>query len=162
MLLDGENTPSQIAGMVYTVRTVKRLRTGVLMNDFAEPVLVIGPDLVVYGLTAALRARGLCAVPRPMSERGDYAALVPEDLQPGALLIDLMVARRDDFALLRRVRETPILAGLPVIVSSSGTLGADRWTVEYRLRALGACPLLDPHDLEDIVGALYRTVATVA
>ena len=132
------------------------------MNRFAEPVLVIGPELFVYGLTAALRAQGLRAVPVLPGERGERFTLLPDGVQPGALLIDLLTARRDDFALLRRVRETPALAGVPVIVSSSGTVGADRRTVEYRLRALGTRPLLDPHDLGDIVGELYRTVATVA
>jgi CheY-like chemotaxis protein len=153
---------SNLQGGVYCTYSGAWLRTGVLMNGFAEPVLVIGPELFVYGVTAALRAQGLHAVPLSMSERGDSFALAPEGPRPGALLIDLLVARRDDFALLRQVRETPALTDVPVIVSSSGTLGADRRTVEYRLRSLGTRPLLDPHDLADIVGELHRTLATVA
>lgn len=133
------------------------------MDERSTPVLVIGPDIVAYGLAAALCARGVEAMPVAVAGRGvDPLAAIPTGVRPAAIIVDLIIARRDDFAFLRRLRDTATLVGVPVIVSSSGTIAEDRRTLEYRLRAFGTRPLLDPHELDAILGELYRTIATVA
>ena len=82
--------------------------------------------------------------------------------RPAAILIDLMTAWRDDFALLRRIRTSPQFGTVPVLVLSPGTIGQDSAMLDARLRALGAQPLLSPHDLDDVLHELERSLVSVA
>ena len=81
---------------------------------------------------------------------------------PAAIIIDLLVARRDDFLLLRRLRGSARFARVPIIVLSTGTLGGERAGLEARLRSFGARPLLAPHDIDDVVSELERSRLSIA
>ncbi|HET8631115.1 MAG TPA: hypothetical protein VFL91_27145 [Thermomicrobiales bacterium] len=128
----------------------------------AGPLVVLGDGIYAASLGAALQARGSAVVVRAAADvrREGCAGLVAP--RPAALVLDLMAARRDDFALLRLLRAEPGLRGVPLIVSAQGTPGGDLGTLDRQLTALGATPLLDPHDVEailDIADAHQKRVA---
>ena len=131
-----------------------------MLNPRSETILIIGHDILAFGLAAMLRARGLRVVVRGGERADDAAALTGP--RPSAIIVDLMVARRDDFALLRRLRSTPHLAEVPLLVLSPGTVSKDSAGLEKRLRAFDARPLLDPHEFDTVLGELRRAPASVA
>lgn len=123
------------------------------------PILIIGHDILALGLAAMLRSRGLRVIVRDGAQDN---ALLLSGPRPAALVIDLMVARRDDFAILRRVRAAAHLAGLPVLVLSPGTVSRNGAELEGRLRDYDARPLLTPHDLDSLLAELERSLISVA
>lgn len=125
-----------------------------------NPILLVGNDLLILGLAAMLRARGRRVVVRGGESRDIDLALTGS--RPAAILIDLMTAWRDDFALLRRIRLMSQFSEVPVLVLSPGTVTDDCGTLDSRLRALGALPLLSPHDLDDVLHELERSLISVA
>jgi CheY-like chemotaxis protein len=130
------------------------------MERATDPILIIGHDLLALGLAALLRSRGQRVVVRGGTRDHIAALVVPAN--PVAIIVDLMVACRDDFALLRRLRSTPVLASTPIVVLSPGTIGHDAATLERQLRAFAAQPMLSPHDLDAVLGELARSHASVA
>lgn len=126
------------------------------MKQKVHSTLLIGHDLLILGLAAQLRARGARVVVRAELRRDLEAAI--GGAVPSAIIVDLLVARRDDFALLRRLRDYTPLARVPIIVLSAGTIGVERATLESRLRSLGARPLLAPHDLDDVLEEVERSL----
>ena len=123
-------------------------------------ILLLGNDLLILGLAAMLRSRGRRVMVRGGERQDlDLALIGP---RPAAILIDLMTAWRDDFALLRRIRLLSQFSEVPVLVLSPGTVKDDCDTLDSRLRALGAQPLLSPHDLDDLLNALERSLVSVA
>jgi DNA-binding response OmpR family regulator len=131
-----------------------------MLNRQAGPILIIGHDILAFGLAAMLRARGMRVIVRG-GERQDGDSLLAGP-RPAAIIVDLMVARRDDFALLRRMQAAQHLAGVPILVLSPGTVSKDSAALENQLRAFAARPLLTPHDLDTVLGELERTPASVA
>ena len=131
-----------------------------MLNRQAEPILIIGHDILAFGLAAMLRARGMRVIVRGGDRRDSDSLLAAP--RPSAIIIDLMVARRDDFALLRRMQATQHLAGVPVLVLSPGTVSKDSVALENQLRAFAARPLLTPHDLDSVLSELERAPASVA
>ena len=130
------------------------------MERATDPILIIGHDLLALGLAALLRSRGQRVIVRG-GTREDVAALVLPH-RPAAIFVDLMVACRDDFALLRRLRAAPTLTTTPILVLSPGTVGQDGGALERQLRAFAAQPMLSPHDLDAVLGELARSHASVA
>jgi len=123
-------------------------------------ILLLGNDILILGLAAMLRVRGR----RVMARGGDHRDLdtVLAGPRPDAILIDLTTAWRDDFALLRRLRIMPHFREVPVLVLSPGTITDDHAMLDARLRSLGARPLLSPHDLDDVLSELERSLVSVA
>ena len=111
-------------------------------------IVIIGDGVYALSLAELLRAGGHEAHAFN-SERRNHELIAP--LAPFAIIVDLMAARRNDFALLRRLHDDPALAGVTVLVSSPGTVAGDIPALECQLRALGARPLLDPHELEAVL-----------
>lgn len=125
-----------------------------------NPILLLGSDLLILGLAAMLRARGRRVLARGVDHQDlDMILAGP---RPAAILIDLMVAWRDDFALLRRIRLMSQFSGVPILVLSPGTVADDHAMLDARLRSLGAQPLLSPHDLDDVLNELERSLVSVA
>lgn len=124
------------------------------------PTLLIGHDLLVLGLAAYLRGQGMRVLVRG-DLRQDFDSMLAGAV-PSAIVVDLLVARRDDFLLLRRLQASARLSRVPVIVLSTGTIGSERATLEARLRSLGTRPLLAPHDIDDVLGELERSRVSVA
>lgn len=130
------------------------------MDRPTDPILIIGHDLLALGLAALLRSRGQRVVVRGGTREDIAALLVPAN--PAAIIVDLMVACRDDFALLRRLRSAPTLSSTPILVLSPGTVGQDGGALERQLRAFAAQPMLSPHDLDAVLGELARSHVSVA
>lgn len=130
------------------------------MERPTDPILIIGHDLLALGLAALLRSRGQRVVVRGGTREDIAALLVPA--RPAAIIVDLMVACRDDFALLRRLRSMTTLASTPILVLSPGTVGQDGGALERQLRAFAAQPMLSPHDLDAVLGELARSHVSVA
>lgn len=126
------------------------------MERAADPVLIIGHDILALGLAAMLRGRGQRVIVRGGTREEIAALTIPQ--RPAAIIADLMVARRDDFALLRVLRATAALADVPILVLSPGTVN-EAAALERQLRAFDARPMLSPHDLEAVLGELSRSVA---
>ena len=124
-----------------------------------QTIVVIGDGIYATGLVAALRAGGYRALAVD-SDHGGAGALAA--LAPDALVVDLMAARRADFQVLRRLRGEPGLAGVPILVSSPGTVTDDPAWLERRLRPLDVRLLLEPHDLEAILGEMNVLARAVA
>lgn len=126
------------------------------------PLVVLGDGIYAASLGAALHAGGRAVVVRGAADARHEGCAGLVALRPAALVLDLMAARRDDFALLRLLRAEPGLRGVPLIVSAQGTPGGDLAALGRQLAALGATPLLDPHDVDaifDIADAHQRRVA---
>lgn len=123
------------------------------MIEPERKVVVIGSELFALGLVATLRGHGYSVSVITGARRG-AEMLATISWPPAALLVDLMVARHDDFALLRWIQSRPTLAAVPVLVSSPGTVVGDVGLLERQLHLLGARPLLDPHDLGAILDEL--------
>jgi DNA-binding NarL/FixJ family response regulator len=130
-------------------------------NIGQNPILIIGHDILALGLAAMLRARGVRVVVVRGAEPNGNPLSLPGP-RPAAIIIDLLIAKRDDFALLRQLRAMPHLEGVPVLVLSPGTVAQDASALEARLRAFAAQPLLTPHDLDTVLGELERSLASVA
>lgn len=131
-----------------------------MMQRLTKPTLLIGHDLLVLGLAASLRARGVRAIVRG-AERHDLEGIFGGPA-PGVIIVDLLVAWRDDFALLRRLRAGAQFANVPILVLSTGTIGKERAALESRLRSFGAQPLLSPHDLDDLLSEVEHSLVSVA
>lgn len=129
------------------------------MNTQDSPLVVIGHDILALGLAAMLRARGTRVLVRDGTYEG---AVVPAGIRPAAIIVDLLVARRDEFALLRTLRADPRFCGVPILVLSPGTVSREQRSLEERLRALDVRPLLSPHDLDAVMGELERSLAQAA
>lgn len=130
------------------------------MTRQTDPILLIGNDLLILGLAAMLRARGRRVLVRGGGRHDLDTALAGS--RPAAILIDLMTAWHDDFALLRQIRILPQFGAVPILVLSPGTIGHDYAMLDSRLRALGVQPLLSPHDLDDVLNELERSLVSVA
>ncbi len=130
------------------------------MNRPKRLSLLIGHDLLIFGLANALRSRGERVIVRDSSEQ--TIAGLDDQPPPDLILLDLLVARRHDFALVRSLRATETLATVPIIVLASGTLGPEREQLEDQLCALGVRPMLDPHELEDLLSVMACSLDSVA
>jgi CheY-like chemotaxis protein len=129
------------------------------MPDCTRTIVIIGDGVYALSLAELLRLGGHRAQALS-SECRNYEQIA--GLSPLALIVDLMAARRNDFALLRRLQADPALAGVPVLVSSPGTVAGEAAQLEARLRALGARPLLDPHELEAVLAQIAALNPQVA
>ncbi len=129
------------------------------MPERAGTIVIIGDGVYALSLVQLLRlgshrAEGL------NSERRSYEQIAR--LAPLALIVDLMVARRNDFALLRQLQADPSLRGVPVLVSSPGTVAGNVPELEAQLRALGARPLLDSHEIDAVLAEIAALKPRVA
>ncbi len=129
------------------------------MAERARTIVIIGDGVYALSLAQLLRLRGQCAVALN-SEPGSYEQIA--GLSPLALIVDLMAAGRNDFALLRQLQADPSLSGVPVLVSSPGTVADDVSRLESQLRALGARPLLDSHELDVVLAEIAALKPKVA
>lgn len=128
-------------------------------NPLVSPLVIIGHDIMALGLAAALRARGLRVVVRGGMVDGSY---LPDDTRPTAIIVDLLMAQRDGFAVLRALRAEPRAAGVPILVLSSGTVLGESAALEARVRAFDARALLTPHDTDSVIREVERSLAQVA
>lgn len=130
-----------------------------MLTTHGSPLVIIGHDILALGLAALLRARGARVLVRDGMYEGE---VIPAGMRPAAIIVDLLVACRDEFALLRLLRADPRFCDVPILVLSPGTVSRGLRSLEERLRALDVRALLSPHDLDTVVGELERSLAQVA
>lgn len=128
-------------------------------NGPGTTLVIIGHDIMALGLAAALRARGLRVMVRGGLVNGRY---LPADTQPTAIIVDLLMAERDGYALLRALRAAPCTAGVPILVLSSGTVLDGSADLEAQMRVFDARALLTPHDIDSVIDEVERSLAQVA
>jgi CheY-like chemotaxis protein len=128
-------------------------------SELVSPLVIIGYDIMALGLAAALRTRGLRVVVRGGMVDGRY---LPVETRPAAIIVDLLMAKRDGYALLRALRSEPGAADVPILVLSSGTVLDESEVLEAHVRAFDARPLLTPHDVDSVFRELERSLARVA
>src|SRR5213595_2843128 len=100
-----------------------------------------------------------------MTMEGTHVARIEQTIVvigDGIYATGLVAALRADFQVLRRLRGEPSLAGVPILVSSPGTVTDDPAWLERRLRPLDVRLLLEPHDLEAILGEMKVLARAVA
>jgi len=130
-----------------------------MRNRLVSPLVIIGYDIMALGLAAALRARGLRVLVRGGMVEGPF---LPIDTRPAAIIVDLLVAERDEYAVLRKLRADPRAADVPILVLSPGTVLGESETLEAHLRAFDARALLTPHDVDSVIREVERSLTQVA
>jgi PAS domain S-box-containing protein len=127
-------TPSAGAGVAFPVADVlaKPLRRAALARALlplrdrlgpGRPVLVVDDEAGSRELMcAALQSAGLEVV---AAASGAEALQRLPAVQPGALVLDLMMPGLDGFQVLHELRSDPLWSGLPVIVWSALTLSVE-------------------------------------
>jgi DNA-binding response OmpR family regulator len=109
-------------------------------------VLVVEDDPALGDvIVSALKDDGLDA---KLAQDGDEAMRDVDDLQPAAMVLDLMMPRRDGFSVLRELRADGRISHLPVVVVTA------IFGLSERLYAteLGAADYVTkPFDLDDLV-----------
>lgn len=115
----------------------------------------------VYLIREALREHGVDCTLRVASDGKDVLRIIsPEqpdaEVQPlGLIILDLNLPRHDGIEILQRVRETPELAHVPVVVLTSSDSPRDRLMADQ----LGAtCYLRKPSSLDQFLsmGAVFK------
>ena len=115
----------------------------------------------VYLIRVGLREHGVDSTLRVASDGKDVLRIIsPERLDPEAqplalIILDLNLPRHDGIEILQRLRETPELAQIPVVVLTSSDSPRDRLMADQ----LGAtCYLNKPSSLDQFLsmGAVFK------
>jgi AraC-like DNA-binding protein len=115
-----------LTGFVAKTAPARTLRELVeAVGPAAGPVLVVDDDPEVRRAHAALAAEGLPGVTVRTAADGEEALAAMAAEVPGLVLLDIVMPRMDGFALLERMRATPGLRRVPVIVLTNKVLGAE-------------------------------------
>jgi DNA-binding response OmpR family regulator len=113
-----------------------------------RPLVLVVEDDPALGevMCTALKDEGLDA---KLAQDGDEAMRYVDDLEPSAMVLDLMMPRRDGFSVLRELRADGRITRLPIVVVTA------IFGLSERLYAteLGAADYVTkPFDLDDLVG----------
>jgi len=157
-------TPAGGGGVAFPVADVlaKPLRRPALARALVplrerlvpgRPVLVVDDEASARELMcAALASNGIETV---AVAGGEEALQALKTLQPAAMVLDLMMPGVDGFQVLHELRGEPRLAGLPVIVWTALSLGAE--DIEALARSARAIAVAgEPEPLAEVRDALLR------
>ena len=117
----------------------------------------------VYLIREALREHGVDCTLRVASDGTDVLRIIcPERSQAegarlGLIILDLNLPRHDGIEILQRLRDTPALAHVPVVILTSSDSPRDRLLANQ----LGAtCYLRKPSSLEQFLslGAVFKNL----
>lgn len=123
-----------------------------------RPLVLVVEDDPALGeiMVTALKDDGLDA---RLAHDGDEAMRVVDDLEPSAMVLDLMMPRRDGFSVLRELRADGRIARLPIVVVTA------IFGLSERLYAteLGAADYVTkPFDLDDLVSRVKALLSPTA
>lgn len=95
------------------------------MNGTAKKVLIIDDDQRnIFALKAVLRSKGYAVEFAEDAEKG--IAMMKGDSAIGIVLLDMMMPGMDGYEALKVIRETEVIAGLPVIAVTAQAMAGDR------------------------------------
>jgi DNA-binding response OmpR family regulator len=123
-----------------------------------RPLVLVVEDDPALGdvIVSALKDDGLDA---KLAQDGDEAMRDVDDLTPAAMVLDLMMPRRDGFSVLRELRADGRISNLPVVVVTA------IFGLSERLYAteLGAADYVTkPFDLDDLVSRVKALLSPTA
>ncbi len=123
-----------------------------------RPLVLVVEDDQALGETMvdALKDDGLDA---RLAKDGDEAMRRVDADEPAAMVLDLMMPRRDGFSILRELRADGRITRIPVIVVTA-IFGLSERTYASELGA--ADYITKPFDLEDLVARVRSQVARTA
>jgi len=106
----------------------------------------------VFALTAMLERQGMIVLP---AESGDDAASLLEQAAGGVdvVLLDMMMPEVDGYETLRRIRQQPRFAKLPIIALTARAMQGDR---ERCLEAGASDYIAKPVDSSHLLAMLDR------
>jgi DNA-binding response OmpR family regulator len=121
-----------------------------------RPLVLVVEDDPDLGdtIVSFLKEEGLDA---KLARDGDQAMRLVDQLNPSAMILDLMMPRRDGFSVLRELRADGRIGSLPVIVVTA------IFGLSERLYAteLGAADYVTkPFELDELVGRVRNVLAS--
>jgi DNA-binding response OmpR family regulator len=120
-------------------------------------ILVVEDDAALGDVVVgALKDEGLDA---KLATDGDEAMRLVDALEPSAMILDLMMPRRDGFSVLRELRADGRLAKMPVIVVTAVFGLSERM---YATELGAADYVTKPFELDDLVSRVRALVAPKA
>jgi DNA-binding response OmpR family regulator len=118
-------------------------------------VLVVEDDASLGEVVVqAFRDEGLDA---RLARDGDEAMRVVDELAPAAIVLDLMMPRRDGFSVLRELRSDGRIARIPVVVVTAIFGLSERM---YATELGAADYVTKPFELDDLVSRVRALVAS--
>lgn len=104
-------------------------------------------------IVSALKDEGLDA---KLARDGDEAMRLVDDLDPSAIVLDLMMPKRDGFSVLRELRADGRISTLPVVVVTAIFGLSERM---YATELGAADYVTKPFELDDLVSRVRALVA---
>jgi CheY-like chemotaxis protein len=150
------SSPTVLAEAGLFLRRLAELPPDVVLTPGTDPrlagrrVLVVDDDIRnVFAITALLERHGVRVA---FSESGDGALeLLREGASPDAILLDMMMPKRDGFSTLLELRNDPEFRAIPVIAVTAAAMPGDR----ERCLAAGASDYVTkPVDVDQLVAIL--------
>jgi DNA-binding response OmpR family regulator len=118
-------------------------------------VLVVEDDTALGDVVvSALKDEGLDA---RLAKDGDEAMRLVDASEPAAIILDLMMPKRDGFSVLRELRADGRIATLPVIVVTAIFGLSERM---YATELGAADYVTKPFELDDLVSRVRALVST--
>lgn len=115
-------------------------------------VLLVDDDVRnVFALSKALRARGLEVVMYQDAERAIAHLENAGEEEVDIVLMDIMMPGMDGYTAMRRIRDTPAIAQLPIIALTAKAMGEDR---EKCIEAGASDYLSKPVDVDRLVAMI--------
>jgi signal transduction histidine kinase/CHASE3 domain sensor protein/ActR/RegA family two-component response regulator len=150
------STPTVLAEAGLFLQRLAELPPDVVLTPGTDPrlagrrVLVVDDDIRnVFALTALLERHGVRVA---FSESGDGALeLLRAGASPDAILLDMMMPKRDGFSTLRELRSDPEFHAIPVIAVTAAAMPGDR---ERCLEAGASDYVTKPVDVDQLVAIL--------
>ena len=123
-----------------------------------RPLVLVVEDDVALGevVVSALKDEGLDA---KLAKDGDEAMRLVDTAEPAAIILDLMMPKRDGFSVLRELRADGRIAKLPVIVVTAIFGLSERM---YATELGAADYVTKPFELGDLVARVRALVSSKA
>ena len=128
------------------------------MARVRRPLVLVVEDDAALGevVVSALKDEGLDA---KLAKDGDEAMRLVDTAEPAAIILDLMMPKRDGFSVLRELRADGRIAKLPVIVVTAIFGLSERM---YATELGAADYVTKPFELDDLVSRVRALVASKA
>jgi CheY-like chemotaxis protein len=115
-------------------------------------VLVIDDDARnVFAITSTLELHGITVTQAPNGRQGIEALLTADDTD--LILMDVMMPEMDGYTTLKKIRQMPAFAALPIIAVTARAMPGDR---EKSIAAGASDYVTKPVDTEELLACMER------